>query len=131
MTDQETLFEYRLREADETLHDAEKMIGSDFTPRTIINRGYYAMFYATLALFIYSGINPKTSKHSGVISIFDRDFVHTGKFDKRYSKIIHKMFDLRQQGDYRELIELTIQDAKESITMANEYITALKAFMGK
>lgn len=120
-----------MREADETLHDAEKMIESDFTSRTIINRGYYAMFYATLVLFIYSGINPKTSKHSGVISSFDRDFVHTGKFDKRYSKIMHKMFDLRQQSDYKELVELTVEDAKESIAMANEYITALKAFMGK
>jgi uncharacterized protein (UPF0332 family) len=36
------------------------------------------MFYAVLAHFLKSGINPNTSKHDGVISVFDKDFVHTG-----------------------------------------------------
>lgn len=48
MTDREMLFTYRLREADETLDEALRMIEGGFTPRTIINRAYYAMFYAVL-----------------------------------------------------------------------------------
>lgn len=68
MTDRETLFEYRMKEAEETLLDAEKMIESGLTPRSVMNRAYYAMFYATLALFLHSNVNPKTSKHAGVIA---------------------------------------------------------------
>ena len=67
MTDNQTLIAYRLREAEETLHDAEKMLQNNLTPRSVINRAYYAMFYAVLALFISAGINLKTSKHSVVI----------------------------------------------------------------
>ena len=62
MTDTQALFTYRLRQAAETLRDAEKMLQNDLTPRSVINRAYYAMFYTVLALFISAGLNPKTSR---------------------------------------------------------------------
>lgn len=51
MRDKEVLFNYRLREAEETLEDAEKMLQGNITPRSIVNRIYYSMFYALLAFF--------------------------------------------------------------------------------
>ena len=51
MTDRETLFLYRLREADETLADAEQMLIGGVSPRSVVNRSYYAVFYFILALF--------------------------------------------------------------------------------
>jgi hypothetical protein len=72
MTDRDSLFLYRLKQAEETLLDAEKMLGGSFTPRSIINRAYYSMFYAVLALFIKTDVDIKTSKHTGIISIFDK-----------------------------------------------------------
>ena len=85
MTDKDSLFLYRLKQAEETLLDAEKMLKGDLTPRSITNRAYYSMFYALLALFIKTDVNIKTSKHSGVITLFDKEFVKTGKIDKYYS----------------------------------------------
>ena len=82
MTDKQVLFTYRLTQADETLSDAKRMLQNKLSPRSIINRAYYSMFYALLALFLKADINLKTSKHAGVISIFDKEFVHTGKIDK-------------------------------------------------
>lgn len=78
MTDKENLFLYRLKQADETLLDAEKMLKGNFTPRSITNRAYYSMFYALLALFIKTDVTIKTSKHSGIITLFDKEFVKTG-----------------------------------------------------
>jgi len=52
MTDKEALFLYRLRQAEETLLDAKEMLENNLSPRSIINRAYYSMFYAILALFI-------------------------------------------------------------------------------
>lgn len=52
MTDKETLYFYRLKQAEETLYEAEKMVKENFSPRSIINRAYYSMFYAILALFV-------------------------------------------------------------------------------
>ena len=111
MTEKQTLFQYRLKQAEETLSDVEKMLQENLSPRSIINRSYYSMFYAILALFLKTDINLKTSKHSGVISIFDKEFVHAGKIDKYYSKILHKAFDARQESDYKEFVELSTKDA--------------------
>ncbi len=88
MTDKQALLSYRLRQAEETISDAEKIIASNVSPSSIANRAYYSMFYCVLALFRKTGINIKTSKHSGVISIFNKEFVHAGKIDKHYSKIL-------------------------------------------
>jgi uncharacterized protein (UPF0332 family) len=91
MTDKQALVAYRLKQAEETLADAEKMLQENISTRSIINRTYYSMFYGLLALFLKNDIELKTSKHAGVISIFDKEFVHTGKVDKTYSKILHKI----------------------------------------
>ncbi len=53
MTDRETIFVYRMRQTEETLSEAIRMLESGFSPRSIVNRSYYAMFYAVLALFIH------------------------------------------------------------------------------
>ena len=95
MTDKQVLVAYRLRQAEETLSDAEKMLQGHFSSRSIINRAYYSIFYAVLALLLSEEVKIRTSKHSGILSIFDRDIIHSSKMDQYYSKILHKMFDLR------------------------------------
>lgn len=103
MTDLQTLFQYRMNQADETLADARAMLASGLTPRSVVNRAYYAMFYAVLALFLREEVEHRTSKHSGVISTFDREFVHSGRLGKEYSRMLHRLFDARQEADYREI----------------------------
>lgn len=131
MTDKQALLAYRLKEAEETLLDAEKMLQAGLSPRSVINRAYYSMFYAVLALFINEETNPRTSKHSGVIAIFDKQFVHTQKIDRRYSKMLHRMFDARQECDYKDLVEVTTEEAAESVRLATEFIRTIKTFIEK
>ena len=71
------LLMYRLEQAKEALESAELLYNHE-KYRSAISRAYYAMFYAVLALL--ANQTSKTSKHSGVISKFDRDFVKTGHF---------------------------------------------------
>ena len=87
------------------------------------------MFYALLALYIDQGIDLKTSKHSGVISIFDKEFVHSGKIDKYVSKILHRSFLMRQEGDYKELVTISRDDAARSVADATEFLSAIKNFI--
>jgi len=91
MTDKQTLVSYRLQQAEETLSDAEGMLKGSFSPRSIINRAYYSMFYAVLGLLLHSGVNPRTSKHSGVLSAFDKVFVKTGRIDVRHTKALYRL----------------------------------------
>jgi uncharacterized protein (UPF0332 family) len=129
MTDKETLFKYRIEQAEETLFDAAKMLKNHLSPRSIVNRAYYSMFYTLLALYIDKDINLKTSKHSGVISIFDKEFVHTGKIDKDFSKILHRIFIMRQEGDYKELVKISQDDAARSLEDAKEFLSAMKNYI--
>lgn len=126
MTDRETLFLHRIQQAEETLAEAKKMVKGGFSPRSIINRAYYSMFYALLALFIKTGIDMKTSKHAGVISLFDKEFIKTGKIDKYYSKMLHNSFDARQEGDYREFVELSPEEAAGFVKSAEEFVEVIK-----
>ena len=43
----------RIEQADESIDEARYLFEGDKSPRAIINRAYYAMFYAILALLIY------------------------------------------------------------------------------
>ncbi|MFQ5687795.1 MAG: HEPN domain-containing protein [Candidatus Scalindua sp.] len=131
MTDKDTLFLYRLKQADETLYDAELMLQNKLSPRSITNRAYYTMFYAVLALFLRKDIHVKTSKHIGVISLFDREFIHTNRIEKKYSKMLHKIFNVRLKGDYKELIEISTEEAEEHIKLAREFLQNIKAYTEK
>ena len=127
MTDQEALFTYRMRQAQETLSDAEKMLEAKTTPRSIINRAYYAMFYAALALFLKSDIKLTSSKHSAVLSTFDVEFVRPGKIDKSYSQIFHNAFEERNEVDYQEDASYSFEDARQHVANAQKFVSFLQS----
>jgi uncharacterized protein (UPF0332 family) len=102
------------------------MVKEKFSSRTIINRAYYAMFYLLLALFIKNNIEVNTSKHTGIISIFDNAFIKTGIIDKKYSKILHSIFNERQIGDYKELMDISFEKAVEYVEKTREFIEEIK-----
>jgi len=122
MTNIETLISFRSRQAKETLDDAKKMIEMKMHSRSIVNRTYYSMFYIVLALLYKYNIEVKTSKHIGVISLFDTNFVHTNKIDVHMSKILHKQFKMRLKGDYKEDTLLTEDDVKSSYENAELFL---------
>lgn len=126
MTELETLFTYRLQEAEETLADAVQMLDGNVSPRSVVNRAYYTMFYAVLALFIRFGTVHRTSKHAGIIGIFNKEFVRTGKIEIRFAKMLNTIFEARLEGDYKGLIVLTHDHAQDAVKKAGEFLTAVK-----
>ena len=63
----EDLLRYRVEQAHETLQEAEILL-DESALRGTINRAYYAMFYALLALLATKQLG--TSKHSGDLALF-------------------------------------------------------------
>jgi uncharacterized protein (UPF0332 family) len=126
MTDGDALFKFRQDQALTMLSDARKMREQGVSPRSVVNRAYYAMFYMVQALFIKSGIPLTTSKHSGVISLFDKSFILTGKVDKKYSKILHSLFDDRLESDYKDFVEVTSEEADKSLSETQDFINAIQ-----
>lgn len=66
---------YRLRKANQLLHDVDVLIENELWNSTI-NRMYYACFHAVSALLIKNGIQVKT--HMGVRQALGLHFVKTG-----------------------------------------------------
>ncbi len=93
------LVAYRMDQARAALEEALVLHRSGYTTLGVVNRAYYAMFYAVLALLQKSGHAPR--KHAGVIALFDSEFVRKGHFDKIYSRHLHQAFNLRQTSDYQ------------------------------
>ena len=86
------LINYRLQEAHDSLDEAALLLASD-RPRGALNRAYYAMFYATLALLAIKQTG--ASKHSGVIRLFHEHYVQNGTFDQQTARSLSIAFDLR------------------------------------
>ena len=125
----EQLISFRLERARETLQDAHLLMDQGGSPGSVINRSYYAMFYAVLALLTTLGKG--SSKHSGVIALFDQYFVKSGEFPSAMSKALHKAFDLRQIGDYRELIELDEAQAQEIIDLTDQFVEMVENYFAQ
>ncbi len=122
-----TLIQYRLSQAHESLKEADVLLREGMSLRSVMNRLYYAMFYALLALFQERQVG--TAKHSGAISLFDREFIKTGIFEREFSKVLHRAFELRQKGDYMEQTEVTKQDIDEIKPKAIDFINRAEAYL--
>ena len=131
MTDRQTLFRYRLGEAEETLSDARTMLANGVSTRSIVNRAYYAMFYAVIALLLARQVEHNTSRHSGIISFFDREIIHTGLLGREFSRMLHRAFDARQESDYKEFVAVTVEEAAESVRKAEEFLDGVKTVINR
>lgn len=59
----------RMRQAQECIDDGRFLLSAGHGARAVINRAYYAAFYAVLALLQTLGKSPH--KHSGALALFD------------------------------------------------------------
>ena len=122
--DKQALIQYRLERSHEALDDARLMFEENGSPAGVVNRAYYAMFYATLAILMT--IDKGSSKHQGVIALFDQHFIKTNILPKELGKTLHRIFELRQVGDYRDLLIISKEQAKEVLHSAIEFTKALE-----
>ena len=122
--DKNALIQYRLEQAQETLLDARVLYEHERRPASIVNRAYYAMFYATLALLVMVG--KSSSKHIGVISFFDSEFVKKNIFPKEMSRMLHAAFETRQEGDYQNPAKIDREKAAEVLKDAEEFLKVIE-----
>ena len=122
------LISHRLAQAEEALSDADFLLERG-SHRATVNRAYYGMFYAILALLHLLGKG--TSKHSGAIALFDREFVRSGAFNKEFSRWLHEVFLDRQRSDYDELVLVSRQEAAEALDHARRFVEQAKDYLAE
>ncbi len=125
--DRKALAEYSPVQALESVEEAQFLLSGKKSPRSIINRAYYAMFYAILALLIYEPFS--SSKHSGVLGYFNRRFIKEGVFDRKTGRWVNKAFELRQRGDYREYFDVARDQAADLVVKARQFISIVRSHL--
>lgn len=126
--DRENLIKYRLEQANETIFDVELLVENK-RYRSAINRIYYGMFYALLALGTAQKF--ETSKHAQLIGWFNKNFIHTGFIDSKYGKIINKAFNRRTKGDYDIFVEFEENIVSEMLNEMKDFISEITSFIHK
>lgn len=111
----EELKVYRLEMARERLSSSKVLLDVG-NYKDSIGRSYYAMFTAVRALLATEGQD--FSKHAGVIAYFQKEYIKTGKFDKKYSKYISQAFQIRNNTDYADFFLVSSKDAQEQYQRA-------------
>lgn len=119
----ESIVKYRIQEAFDCLEETKILLKEGKT-RGAMNRVYYAMFYATNALLAFKELS--ASRHSGVISIFHREFIKTGIFPKKLAKFLDIAFDLRTKGDYRDFVVIEEEKIKDLLKQAELFVKKAK-----
>ncbi len=117
------LIKYRLERAKEALEEAEVMANMDHW-KTCINRLYYACFYAINALLIKNDLS--SSKHTGVRSLFNRQFILTEDIPKEYGKLYNLLFKYREQSDYEDFFSIDDFVVKEWLKQVEKFIAIIK-----
>jgi uncharacterized protein (UPF0332 family) len=123
-----TLVRYRLEQADETLRAAQLLLEQS-SLRAAVNRSYYAMFYAVLALLALR--QQETSKHASVLSLFDRDFVRPGIFPRELSQWLRHAFRQRLAADYAALSTVSAEAAQQVFEEAQAFVARVKEHLAQ
>ncbi len=116
----------RMDQAHETLKEAEVLFGQDLW-RGAINRSYYAMFYAVLALAASRDV--AISKHTHAIAFLDKEFIKTGIFPKELSRSLHIAFDERQTNDYGEIWDIDYTEAEQTLSDAQSFVNTITHYI--
>ncbi|GBD89164.1 HEPN domain protein [bacterium BMS3Abin03] len=107
--DNRLLIEYRLKQAQETILEVEKLINENLL-KVAVNRIYYGIYYSLCSLALKYDF--RTSKHLQLIGRFNRTFVKEKKVSSRYGKILRKSFRNRTEGDYTPYVEFNEEEVK-------------------
>jgi uncharacterized protein (UPF0332 family) len=117
------LSDFRFQKSQDLLKQARILLDNRMFDGSI-NRSYYSIFYAIRA--ILGLVNLDSTKHSGVLALFDRYFVKTGIFDKEYSIIAHTAFDVRQDCDYDDFFYPIEDEAIGQFKKAENFINEVE-----
>ncbi len=117
---------YRLARAKEMLSAAEcnLEIGQY---RTSLNRSYYAVFHAMRSANALKSFD--SSKHSGVIAFFTKEYLKTEILDRDLAAIIKESSLCREKSDYDDFYVAGHGEAVEQLKNAKYFVKKIEGYI--
>jgi len=123
-----SLSRWRLEKAENTFVEGDQLLKLGLY-HGAINRFYYAAFHAARALLAVKRLD--SAKHSGIISLFNREFVKTRTISKKASKTLSTLFALRSEADYDDFRSFDQEEVIEARAAVRALIDEVSAILSK
>lgn len=120
------LAEYRLTRAKEML-SASKGNLEIGQYKTSLNRSYYAVFHAMRSANALKGFD--SSKHSGVIAFFTKEYLKTEILDRKLAVIIKDSSLCREKSDYDDFYVAGKTEAEEQLKNAEYFVQKVEKYL--
>jgi uncharacterized protein (UPF0332 family) len=118
-SERQFLISYRLQQADDTIELAEFLKDSNKLVVSV-NRIYYGMYYSLTALALKHKF--ETSRHAQLMGWFNKEFVSTGKIDKKFGKSLRNAFQNRTKGDYDAFIDFSMPEVENMLQEMKDFV---------
>ena len=123
MENRKDYISYRFQRAEESYEDA-LILADKERWNAVINRLYYACFYAVIALLLQS--NVETKSHNGARRQFGLAVVRAGLIEKKFGKLYSALFDARHKGDYGDLFNFDEKTVAPLISQVRDFIDQIR-----
>ena len=120
MNPADALARHRISRAHAALREADLLIDEQHYGGAL-NRVYYAAFYAARALLATRTLD--SSRHSGVIALFQEHFVRTKLISEDVARALPRAFEKRQTSDYGDFSD----PSKEELLSLREQVRGFVA----
>lgn len=122
------LVQYRIDIAKEKLKSAKILLDAE-QYKDSIGRSYYALFSAVRAVLAKDQVD--FSKHAGVIAYFQKNYIKTERFERKYSKYLTSAFQIRNSCDYDDFYIVSKANAEEQYRKVDEMIHVIIDYLSK
>lgn len=126
--EKQDLVKVRLLAARESIADAQRSYEAG-SWRGAMNRAYYAMFHAANSLAVASSV--ACSKHTHLISFFQKEFAKPEILDRRHGRAFQKAFEDRSEADYQDYITFNAEQVAARIQEAESFVDAVSQHLGR
>lgn len=93
------------------------------------SKAYYAVFHSLQAILLTKELS--FSKHSAVMSAFNKEFIYSGVFVKDFYTKIIRLFKDRQIGDYEYTKEIDRESSETDVADTEMIINAIEEYLKK
>jgi len=121
--ERQDLINYRIEKAYRVLQEAKD--NADLRHWNLAgNRLYYSVFHMCQALLLSEGDTIR--RHAGMIHKIGLDFITTGRLDRRYGRLISRLYELRQSGDYDDKFDATEEEIMPYFEQVEQLLEVLR-----
>ncbi len=112
--------ERRIRDAEDSIREAEYVHGERVSNIAVLAKLYHAMIYCLFALFGIKEIGSLT--HADLIDRFDRELVREGVFDGKFLDALTTAYDLTHECDCAHMRQPDDGEIERLLPLAREFV---------